>query len=804
MKKLGLLCFLCLCQTMVFGQNKIVLDSLQKVYQTAKHDTIKIMALTSIAYEYRNSKPDTCITIAEKALADSEKIGFEKGKGLALNTVGAGNLYKRKYADALAYYQKALPLFEKVGDKQGIAGGLNGIGIIYKNQGNYPLALEYYQKSLKINEEIGNKEGIATNLNNIGVVYYTQSNYPLALEYYQKSLKIAEEIGNKQIIASSLGSIGIIYDIQGNYLLALEYHQKGLKINEEIGNKQGIARNLNSIGIVYYTQNNYPLALEYYQKSLKINEEIGNKAQIPYNLTNIGLCYVGLNNQDSGIKYLLDARTILTAIKDKRMIGENARWIANSYLKKQDYNKAKQYATEAIHISQELKDQRNISEASKILFEVYKYEKNYAKALEYHELYKTTNDSLFNVDKSKAIANLEAKAEIDRKEKEIEILNKNKELDQKTKEGLQKDLQVQQVEAARQRDAKLIIEKQAEADRLFGLARQEKDKRKQDSLLNVAQKTQLEADNLKSKEKQVKAEQAQKDIAQEKQRQQFYWIIFSAFSGLVSTFVILFLIFRSRKKIQNAYDKLAISNAETQQAKEEIEVQAEELHKLNHFKDRLFSILAHDLRSPMATLQGTISILDPEILNKSELDMIKNQLTKQFEVTDKILQDLLQWTKDQMKGETTEGKLLNFNEIVNEKLNLFTALAQDKNISLLSELMPDTAIFADENHVNIILQNLLSNALKFTYSGGTITIKSQKIDKMVQISVADTGKGMNEEQQSKLFSTQYFTTKGTAGEKGNGLGLHLVKDLVEKNGGKIWVKSEEGKGTEFCFLLPLT
>jgi two-component system sensor histidine kinase/response regulator len=661
----------------IFAQNKKVLDSLNSVYQTAKHDTTKIMALTSIAFEYKSSKPDTCIVIADKALQMSEKIGFEKGKAWALNATGAGNLIKAKYADALVYYQNALSLFGKVQDKKGISTSLNNVGLIYDIQGNYFLALDYNQKSLKIRESIGDKQGIAMSLSNIGNIYNKQGNYPQALVYYKHSLEIQEQISDKQGISGSLNNIGITYFNQGNYPQALTYHQRSLEIREQIGNKQGVSHSLNNIGDVHNKENNYSLALKYYQNSLQIKEETGDRWGSTYSLNGL----------------------------------------AQVIQKQKDYDNSIEYAIRSLNIAQEIKAPTEIKNASETLYNSYKLKGNYVKALEYHELYKTTNDSLFNVDKSKAIANLEAKVEIEKQKVEIE-------------------------------KQKVEIEKQKEA----------------------------------------------------KEFQQY--INYLILAGLLLVLVFAYFVFKFGQKQKKAKEEIEKQKEEIDQQNNFLAIQAEELNKLNHFKDQLFSIIAHDLRSPMAVLQGTINILDPDILNKSELDMIKNQLTNQFEVTDKILQDLLQWTKDQMKGETIEAKQLNVNEIVNEKISLFTAIAQSKDINLLSELMPDTPIFADGNHVNIILQNLLSNGLKFTYSGGTITIKSQKIDKMVQISVADTGKGMNEEQQSKLFTNQYFTTKGTTGEKGNGLGLHLVKDLVEKNGGKIWVTSEEGKGSEFCFLLP--
>jgi signal transduction histidine kinase len=698
MRKLGLLLFFCLCYNVICGQDKIQLDSLQKVYKTTKHDTSKIMTLIAIAREYIISNPDTCIVISQEALQQSEKIGFDKGKSWALFRIGEANYNKRKETETLVYYQKALPIFDKIQDTQGLSAVSYNLGRIYSDRGNYPLAVEYYQKSLKISD----KAKQARILNSIGVIYFYQKNYALSLEYFLKSLKMREELGNSDNIAGSLMNVGVIYYEQRKYTLSLEYLQKSLKVYEQAGDKQGIAGVLVGFGELYKKQGNYPLALKNLQKGQKITEGLENSV----------------------------AKTILLYCYNN---------IADIYQKENNYDKGIEYAEKSLKLAYEINALVEIGIVSKTLFEVYKGKGDYVKALKYHELHKQTEDSLFNLEKTKAIANLEAKSEIEKQQAEIE-------------------------------------------------------------------KHQVEI------EKQKEAHEFQK------------YINYLVIAILLSVLFFSFFIFRSKQKEtqirelverqneeikqqkEEIYQTLQVTEtqrAEIQQTKEEIEAQAEELERLNQFKNRLFSILAHDLRSPMATLRGTISILDPNILDKSELTTIKTELIKQFEVTDKILQDLLQWTKDQMKGETIEAKLLNLNEIVNEKLYLFLTIAQHKNITLVNELMPNTQVFVDENHVNIILQNLLSNALKFTYSGGTITVTSQKIDKMAKITVKDTGKGMDKEQQNKLFSSQYFTTKGTAGEQGNGLGLLLVKELVEKNGGKIWVTSEEGKGSAFCFLLPV-
>ncbi len=287
------------------------------------------------------------------------------------------SIYKKINLDtSLIYAEQSLELALQLNYKIGQAKAYKNIGVVYYNHSDYDKTIEYWQKALKTNTEIGNKKGIAAN---IGIVYYDQSNYPKALEYYQKALKIKEEIGDKKGTASNLGNIGLIYSYQSNYSKALEYYQKALKINEEIGNKTYMAANLGNIGFVYSNQSNYPKALEYYQKALKINEEIGNKLQITSNLGNIGGLYNDL----------------------------------------EQYNKTIEYANKALKIAKEIGALSLEKSAYSNLSRAYKSINNYKKALEYKDKWIEINDSIFNTEKAKSIAEMNTRYETEKKEKQI-------------------------------------------------------------------------------------------------------------------------------------------------------------------------------------------------------------------------------------------------------------------------------------------------------------------------------------------------------------------------------------------------
>ncbi len=409
------------------AQDQHKIDSLKQVIATVKQacpkpclrDTNKINALLNLGKQYKYTIPDTAIFYYQKALKTAEQIKSKKFIVKSYNSIGLYFYHKSDYTKTLKNWKKALKIQEEISDKSGIAINFGNIGIVYQNQSNYPKAVEYYQKALKINEELGRKSGIAANLGNIGNVYDDQSNYPKALEYYQKALKINDELGNKSGIAINLGNIGNVYDDQSNYPKAVEYYHKSLKINEELGNKSGIARNLLNIGLVYQDQSNYPKALEYYHKSLKICEELGNKYGIALNLGNIGNIYENKSNYPKALKYYQKALKIQEEIGYKYGIAINLGSTGELYNDLKQHTKAIQYANQALTIAKETGALELEKSAYSVLANAYKGLNNYRKALEYKDKWIELNDSIFNTEKTKALADMNARYESEKKEQQI-------------------------------------------------------------------------------------------------------------------------------------------------------------------------------------------------------------------------------------------------------------------------------------------------------------------------------------------------------------------------------------------------
>jgi tetratricopeptide (TPR) repeat protein len=553
------------------AQNQKLLDSLNLVYVNTKADTNKIMTLTEIASQYNRNKPDTSIIIAQKAFAWSETIKFKRGMAWAANKIGSAHNGKGNYELSLKFYQQSLNLFEDIKDKRGIATAFNAIGVIYSFQSDYQKALEYYLKSLKIKEEINDKIGIAISLGSIGLLYYYQTNYSVALEYYLKALKINEVLKDKKGISVSLINIGNVYRTQKKHELALEYYLKALEIVTSINDKVLLSASLNNIANIYFDQQNNNLALEYYLKCLTIREEIKDKRGISETLGSIANIYARQNNYSMALEYNLKSLKIKEEINYKLGIATSLWKLAEIYLKQKDYEKSIDYGQKALTMSKSINSLKDIAESTRVLYETYKAMGDYTKALEYHEFTEKTNDSIFNIEKSKSIANLESKAALEKKEQEVKLLEIDNEL--------------QKIAAQSKIRLLEIAKKEAETHKLIALANQAKSKQQADSLNALAQKTQLESEKLKAEDEKLKAQNQVHLIENQKQKEEKEFqqkINYLVLAGFFSVIIFSYFIFRSRRKIAKAYKTLEIANLEIQHKKEEIESQAKELQQTNN------------------------------------------------------------------------------------------------------------------------------------------------------------------------------------------------------------------------------
>ena len=227
-----------------------------------------------------------------------------------------------------------------------------------------------------------------------------------------------------------------------------------------------------------------------------------------------------------------------------------------------------------------------------------------------------------------------------------------------------------------------------------------------------------------------------------------------------------------------------------------------ELQKLNNLKDRLFSIIAHDLRGPLHNLQEVLSLVNANLLSDEEKESLMQDLSRSVDQSVGLMENLLSWASSQQKGETIKKESFNLSDLLHEVLTSIKALLEKKSLKIVLDLDQKLIARADREMIKIVLRNLISNAIKFSNEATTISISAKSGEKGLEIAISDQGIGMSAEELKKLFSLDLRSRRGTSNEEGSGLGLMLCKDFIEKNKGKLSVKSKEGRGSTFSFILP--
>ncbi|MDR0715076.1 MAG: HAMP domain-containing histidine kinase [Bacteroidales bacterium] len=264
-------------------------------------------------------------------------------------------------------------------------------------------------------------------------------------------------------------------------------------------------------------------------------------------------------------------------------------------------------------------------------------------------------------------------------------------------------------------------------------------------------------------------------------------------------------VLRLMRRIEEEENELKVLTEKTEQMEAENEriAQANEaLEKSNTVKDKLLSIISHDLRSPISSMHVLLNLFNANNIARRDLIDFVGKLLSRVENTTIMLENLLHWSQSQLNSIEPVFYKTDLREIIDNSIGFYRMQAEQKHIAIENLSKQAVFVIADMEMLKIVLRNLISNALKFTFEGGSITINTVRKEQEVIVSVKDTGTGISKESQEKMFSNVNFTTLGTDKEKGTGLGLLLCKDFVEHQRGKLWVESKEGKGATFYFSIP--
>ncbi len=271
---------------------------------------------------------------------------------------------------------------------------------------------------------------------------------------------------------------------------------------------------------------------------------------------------------------------------------------------------------------------------------------------------------------------------------------------------------------------------------------------------------------------------------------------------LIILIMVFLVLYYREKKLQPL---ILAQNRELEKRASELAQTEQDLVRLNSTKDKLFSIIVHDLKNPFNALLGFT-----EILHEDSGNLSREQVFTYFDIINKssanlylLLENLLEWSKNQTGNIIYSPGEFEILDLVKNEINNAYATAERKKIILETDIHPGIKVMADKNLMATVLRNLLNNAIKFTPKNGKVSVRMVEEEKCFRVSVWDTGTGISENEQKKLFNlASSYTTTGTENEKGSGLGLIICKEFIEKNGGALSLASEPGKGSTFSFTIP--
>jgi len=569
-----------------------------------------------------------------------------------------------------------------------------------------------------------------------------------AFEYASQAKDLAMSLNYRRGLGQALENLGWIHYRKGDYSKAFELSVEALAISETFNDRSAMARCLNNIAAVNFEQNQHLLAISNFKKAYSISKLIGDGTSMARSLNNTAFCFLGIKQLDS----------------------------------------ARFYATWGLKVSEEAEKTYLVGFALRTLGDIDLGEKKYESALEKFEKVVAMADTLDNVFLKVSTLHRIGKTYfvLHKMDKALTCLLLN--IDISRKHEFRSELE---------RSLKLVSEiyaAQMEIGKAFAYQNQYLEVH--DSLYQQRSSEQMALMQVRfdSEMKEAKIELLTKDaqLKQEEINSQRMWMYFSIGSLSLMAIIAFVLLYSNRLK-KKTNDELEVKN-------QEIQEQAQQLRNLNLAKDKLFSIIGHDLRSPLASLRGLMDVMGINGLSSEDFIATSKKLTRNLESVQEDLDNLLFWAQSQLNGLQSNPTLLKLRPIVEEKIQLFYEIAHQKEITVINELDDTLSIVADKNHISLVLRNLLANAIKFNKRGGLIMIREKNVGEYIEISVSDSGVGMTTSDLGKLFNAEtHFTHPGTHQEKGVGIGLLLTKEFIEKNGGSIWATSELGKGSTFTF-----
>ncbi|UZD23234.1 tetratricopeptide repeat-containing sensor histidine kinase [Algoriphagus halophytocola] len=581
-----------------------------------------------------------------------------------------------------------------------------------------------------------------------------------ALDYALEAEKLAKAQGDKSEEAKAKENIGWIYYRQGQWQKSFDYSKESYELAMEVEDLQEAARVLNNMGALYYEQKNYPQAIAQFKNAYRLSEEAEDLYTTIRSLNNVAYNFTLIDELDSARFYAIKAIEANEAAGSPYLTAFSHRVIGDIYLKKAQLDSA-EYVFE---LAWEMAVEQGITSFQASI------------------LHRLGNVYLTNgkIDK--------AKAALDRG---LEISVENQYLDEQSKSHKYLAIYHEKVGDINEafRHQKLYLQ-------LY------------DSLTDQSTRDRLALmqgmfqDDLNQSELDLLLAQNENQAAKLAFNRRIIIIISVAAIVVLALMIWLYFLHRNVKRTNT---KLLDHQNKIQDQNADLASKSMELEEINQTKNKLFSVIGHDLRGPVGQVKTIVDLLIKGELDQEEFEELLKNLNKDVDSVYFTLDNTLKWSMAQMEGFKINRTIVKLNAVVKSSIKLLDSMIKEKGIHVNNQLQGDEEIFADRDLIEVVIRNILSNAIKYSNLGDEILLSADYDSDSCVLCINDQGVGMSKEQLDKLLSDEYVfsgSQLGTKQEKGSGLGLQVCKEFTRLNGGELSIDSELGKGTKICIKLP--
>jgi len=667
------------------GQNMQRIDSLKNELKKPSAQN-RYDLLTNLAWEFRFAFPDSTIIYGEQAYALANELHLPTDQARPLNYVGVAYNYKGERLKAYDFFSKALEVSARQNDSTQIAHSNNNLGRLFYEQGILARAYDYFVKAYNIFKKTGDLSGLAYTLQSLARLQESQKDFIQSEKNYLQAYQIRLKLHNNRDIMSALTMLGRLY-----------YERK------EFEKSNRLILKADSFG--------------------QLNHDEINRAEIKMLLAKN---YIELGRLNEAEKVAENGAKIISKSQYTRIQPETMLILGKIKLQKGNKREAEIYFKSSLKLAIDIKDLQGQMNAFHLLWKLAEDQQNKSEAVQYMNQYLVLNDSMKDLDLARQVDRLHFQLEIEKKEKENELLKLSK--------------AHQAVVIDRQRNQNLLL---------------------------------------------------------------FIVLLFAISSAGVA-------LYYSRKRrqanlmlrAQNKFIELQRKQIEKRNA--DLSTQNHKLGELNHEKDMLMNIVAHDLKSPLARIIGLANLLDSEgqlLPSQQEyLRLLKDVTQSNFD----LIVDLLDVNALQTGNEELKATVFQAGQLLEERIAFYQYLSINKKIDLQLNHDLDKQIRTNAGYLSRIVDNLVSNAIKFSQNGAKVDVNATILNGFLTLVVKDNGPGFSEDDKLLLYQRfKKLSARPTAGESSNGLGLAIVKTLIDRLHGEISLKSEPGKGSEFTVRLPV-